>query len=68
MREEEGTVRREEEGEVCDQEMLEKWRMKQQGEWKRGAYIEISESYLLQMNSDIGTDNRKTSGRLWGLC
>lgn len=69
MREEEGAVKGGGGG-MYDGEMLikgERYRMKQQQEWKRGAYIERSESYLLQINSDIGTENKKTSGRLWGL-
>lgn len=69
MQEEEGAVKGGGRG-MYDGEMLikgERYRMKQQQEWKRGAYIERSESYLLQINSDIGTENKKTSSRLWGL-
>lgn len=30
---------------------------------ERGAYIERSESYLVKINSNIRTENKKTSGR-----
>lgn len=40
--------------------------MKQWGV-KEGGYIERSESYLLQISSDIGTDNNNITGSRWGL-
>lgn len=50
---------------ICDGEiLLEEIEDETIGVKERG-YIERSESYLLQISSDIGTHNNKTSDRWW---
>lgn len=48
---------------MCDGEILLKETENETTGVKERGYIERSESYLLQISSDIGTDNNKTSDR-----
>lgn len=50
---------------MCDGEILLKETENETIGGKERGYIERSESYLLQISSDIGTDNNKTSDRRW---